>query len=118
MKKIVLVDDYADYAETLKEFIERFNDAQCVTFSNPIDALLYVLENKDTVDILLTDYEMPQMNGFSLASKLLEEKVNIRIILSSGHSKQTLEKICKQYDLENKIELTTKGDLEILMHLA
>lgn len=118
MKKIVLVDDYADYTETLKDFIERFNDAQCVTFSNPNDALLYVLENKEEVDILLTDYEMPQMNGFSLASKLLEEKLKIRIIVSSGHSKQTLDKICKHYDLENKIELTTKGDLEILMHLA
>jgi len=117
MKKIVLVDDYADFLDALKEFVEQCNDAQCITFLNPLDALEYISVNKD-VDILITDYKMPQMNGFVLAQKVIKEDVGTRIIISSGEDKQTLMKVCKQYDLDGKVEVTTKDNMEFMMHLV
>jgi len=117
MKKMVLVDDYLEFAENLKEFIERFNDAQCVTFSNPIHALSYISKNKN-IDIVITDYQMPQMNGLELAQRLIEQNLKIRIIVCSGEDKATLEKYCEKYNLDGKVEITTKGNMEFMKNLT
>lgn len=118
MKKIVIVDDYIDFVENLGEFIERFNDAKCVTFCSSSNALMYILNNKD-VDILITDYEMPGMNGFMLAHRLaVIEELKLRIIICSGHDKRTLEEIRRQCDLEDKIEVICKTDMEFFKNLS
>lgn len=117
MKKIVLVDDNADLLETFEEFIMVFNDAKCVTFLNPLDALAFISDNKD-IDILITDYQMPQMNGFELVQRLLENEVKIRMIISSAHDKQTLEMLRKKYNLEGKVEVAMKTDFEFMKHLS
>lgn len=116
MRKVVYVDDYQDFAKEMGEFVSRFNNAECVTFNNPLEALSYLLENQD-VDILITDYEMPQMNGFELAQKLIKEDCKVRIIVSSGHDVRTLENIRKQYGLDGKIEVNTKTNIEFLKKL-
>ncbi|MBR5227426.1 MAG: response regulator [Clostridia bacterium] len=117
MQKIVLVDDYKDWLIVLKEFIEGNNDAKCITFVNPLDALEYILKGND-VDIVITDYQMPQMNGFELSKKLVENSIKARIIVSSGYDTFTLANIRKQYGLEKMIEITTKGDMDFLINLC
>ena len=117
MKKIVLVDDYADWLTVLKETIEHFNDAKCVKFSNPIEALNYVRKHKN-VDIIITDYQMPQMDGFTLAKKILESYPNKRVIISSGHDKTTLGYLLKKHGLEGKAETICKDSLEFYKNLV
>lgn len=115
-KKIVLVDDYVDFAETLAEFIANSNDARCVTFSNPLDALSYI-SNQNDIDMLITDYEMPRMNGFELAKEVINLKPNIKIIVNSGHDKKSLEIVRSKYSLEDKVEVTAKSNMEYYKNL-
>ena len=73
MKKIVIVDDNEMLLKTLKEFVEKTNkDFECIVFSNPEEALKYVLEKKE-IHAVISDYEMPQMNGLTLAGRIIEE---------------------------------------------
>lgn len=116
MKRIVLVDDNETLIETLKDFIMLYNDANCVTFSNPLDALSYIPNND--VDILITDYQMPGMHGFELAQQLIKKNVTTRIILYSGYDEESLKNLQKKYGLEGKIEIAIKGDLEFVKHLV
>ena len=112
MKKVVLVDDYIDFVDCLGEFIERFNDVECIKFVSPSNALMYILNHKD-VDMLITDYEMPGMNGFMLAEKLVStHQLDIKIVVCSGHDIETLKEFSKFYDLENKVKLVCKCDMD------
>lgn len=117
MKNIVLVDDYVNYAEVLKDFIESSKNAECTAFSEPLKALEHV-KNDGNIDIVITDYEMPRMNGFELASKLLELFPALRIVVCSGHDKRTLESIRNKYNMEEKVEITSKGDMDFMLNLT
>ena len=117
MKKIVLVDDYESFLIVLKEFIEiNYENVECETFSKPLEALKYI-ESEKNVDLLITDYEMPKMNGFELASRVLSKFPNLKIIISSGHDKFTLDSVCEGYGLKGKVKLSDKGDLAFLKEL-
>ena len=110
--KIVVVDDNKQFVELEKEYIELHSKVDCVAFSNPCEAQEHILT--EGADILITDYEMPQMNGFTLAKQLVIRDVKTKIYIASGNSKDYLVPTCNQYDLEGKVEIIPKGDLDIL----
>ena len=118
MKNIVLVDDYKDFVKTVSEFIETTNNARCTGFTNPNEVVKYVIETTDNVDILITDYEMPQMNGLELAQKILMLNKGIRIIILSGYGKTELQNLCKKHGLSEKIEVRSNADTDFLKHLV
>jgi hypothetical protein len=48
------------------------------------------------IDVLLTDYKMPTMNGPDLAAMIAQERPGIRIVLMSGHSSGTVPEVMKR----------------------
>lgn len=46
-------------------------------------------QNKDFIDIIIVDIEMPDMNGRELIRKLKERLKDLKIIVLSGHDKST-----------------------------
>ena len=117
MKRILLVDDNLIFVETEKEFIEKFNDAECITFHDPLEASRYVLLKRD-IDIVITDYDMPNMNGFEFAKSILERFPDMRVIVSSGRDEEVLKEICKKYELEDKVEIICKSNIDFLTKLV
>lgn len=116
MKKIVLVDDYQDYVENLKVYIEFKTDAKCITFTDPVMALRYLTQNKD-IDILITDFEMPRFNGLEVARELIRKKLfNIRIIVNSSYTENELKQKVNQYNLTGKVKVVSKGNFEQLLN--
>ena len=103
MKKIVLVDDYLDFAKEIKNLIEWCNNIKCIAFSDPREALEYITSNPD-IDYVITDYEMPYMNGFELAQKILLKCPNIKIIR-------------EEYNLNGKVNVMEKTDIEFYTNL-
>jgi two-component system chemotaxis response regulator CheB len=84
MKKIrvLIVDDSALVRESLKEIINSFDIAEVIdTISNPINALkkLEIL----TPDVIITDIEMPEMNGLEFIEKALKIRKTPFIVCSS-----------------------------------
>lgn len=111
MKKIVLVDDCKDFLKTLAEFLESSKHFEIASFSNPEEALSYMLD-KDDIYSIITDYEMPKMNGFQLIKSILGKKPNMKIILMSGHDTSYIKKVASSYDVSlDKVYLLDKLDI-------
>lgn len=112
MKKVVVVDDNKMFLEILKDFVEGTNkDFKCMAFSNPEDALRYVLDEKD-VHAVVSDYEMPQMSGLTLAKKIIEALPATKVIVISGHDSNYLRKLALKAGIdENKIRLLCKSEI-------
>lgn len=98
MEKIIIVDDYASFADMAREYLEKATKKEVIAFHAPDKVLEYINNHKD-IDILISDYEMPKMNGFELAKKVLEKCSNIKIIIWSGHDKSTLNKVNEEYNI-------------------
>jgi len=112
MKKIVVVDDNKMFLEMLKEFVECTNkDFKCMAFLNPEDALRYVIDGKNIYTVI-SDYEMPQMNGLTLAQRIIESLPATKVIVMSGHDTNYLRKHALKAGIdESKIQLLCKSDI-------
>ena len=83
-KRILVVDDNSDTAFTLRTGLES-NDTtmQVYSYDNPVKALLAFKPN--FYDLLLTDVNMPLMDGFELCQRILEKDINIKVcFMTSG----------------------------------
>lgn len=84
-KTIVIVDDFQANIELINLILEPYGFS-ILQANNGIDALSLI--NKRTVDMIITDYHMPQMNGVELI-KTLKQKAEFRklpvFILSVEH---------------------------------
>lgn len=83
--KIIIIDDDVQVLESVKDALE-VRDMQIKTFSNPIEGLEYMKNN--TVDVLILDYYMPEMNGSEVVEKLREYNNNTIVILQTGYADQ------------------------------
>ena len=84
-KRILVVDDDADITLTFKSALEGCYDDkrfEVYTYNNPLEALS---EFKPYFyDLVLTDINLPGMNGFELSQKVIELDVNIRVCFISA----------------------------------
>lgn len=83
--KIIIIDDDIQVLESVKDALEVRN-MQIKTFYNPIEGLEYLKNN--TVDVLILDYYMPEMNGSEVVEKLREYNNNTIVILQTGYADQ------------------------------
>ena len=80
-KSIVLVDDELDIISVLSEFLEML-DHKIFQTDSANEAFKFCSENE--VDIVFTDLEMPEMDGYQLSTKITDLKKDIDIYLLSG----------------------------------
>lgn len=103
--KLFLVDDHKMIREGLKNFLTENDDFQIVAEAeNGIDCLNQ-LENIE-VDIVLTDLNMPEMDGLELTKAIKEKYVDLKIIAltmmgESQHIKQMLAEGAMGYLLKD-----------------
>lgn len=83
-RRILIADDNAINALLLKEYLNHMGFHNNHTVKNGEEAY-YVIRNND-IDLLITDYRMPKMNGAELIKKLREEgKDNFPIFLCTAY---------------------------------
>ena len=89
-KRLLIVDDDEDVTISFKAVLEDSNNSNDVnkkievyTSNNPVVALSEFKPN--FYDLLLVDINMPDMNGFELAEKILAIDINVKLcFMSSG----------------------------------
>lgn len=82
-KRILVVDDNSDIVFTLRIELESDPVMQVDSYDNPVNALLDFKPN--FYDLLLIDVNMPLMDGFQLAQKLLQKDLNVKVcFMTSG----------------------------------
>jgi CheY-like chemotaxis protein len=106
----MLADDEEMLSELLAELLE-LNGYNVVRVTSGKE-VLKVLTEEIKVDLLIIDYNMPEMNGIECITEIRKLKFDMPIILSSGSLKVDEIDIGK-YDIKSK--LTKPYDFETML---
>jgi DNA-binding NtrC family response regulator len=84
MKKIIcIVDDEEELVENLKIELEHLKpEWNILTFSEGMKAIQEIV--KGTVDLVVTDIAMPDMDGYELFWRIKDYDENIPVIMMTG----------------------------------
>ena len=86
---ILLVDD----EETVRRFGSRVLEKhgfQVLCAATGAEALSTAHGHDGTIDLLLTDVMMPEMNGCMLAERLLAQRPSLRVLFISGYAENVI----------------------------
>lgn len=88
-RQLLIVEDNPVQGKVMQYAFEKAGYT-CRSVATPAEALL--LLERYTPDIILSDYEMPDMDGFEFRMKLLQHPVwkNIPFVFLTAHSDETL----------------------------
>jgi len=106
---LVLVDDEQLVLSSLNSFLSLETDYKINTFLSAIEALDFI-ENND-IDLVLSDYLMPEMDGITFLSKVRKFKPEIpRIILTGYADKENAIKAINEVGIFQYIEKPWDND--------
>lgn len=124
-KKILLVDDEKDVLHTLAEGLRASDGAFEVLTAENGKKALEIFRNGHKVDLLVTDIEMPVMDGFELLAHVKKDFPAIPVIVITGlitpKIKEQLKTIGDHICIEKPIsfmELRRKIIDELRLHSA
>ncbi len=80
--KVLLVDDDPLFLELSKAFLEVFHDITSDTVDSAREALLKLEE--DSYDVVVSDYDMPFMDGITFLRTIRDKRIDIPFILFTG----------------------------------
>ncbi len=72
--RIAIADDSNFILNMVNDFLSKGGYQDIVSFHNGREALDYLLSNPNSIDVLISDIEMPQMDGLTLCKKIKENK--------------------------------------------
>lgn len=99
MSGIYIVDDEPIIRMGLREMIQekkQFNTIQ--TYADGMSALKAIIANPP--DIVLTDIQMPRMDGVELCRQIYERNIPTRVIILSGYNEFSYAQKCMSYGVK------------------
>jgi DNA-binding NtrC family response regulator len=81
---VMLVDDEEMIITSLKAFLQLETDFDIHAFTDPEEAARFVESNP--VDVAVSDYLMPKMNGIQLLGRVKEAQPEASRVLLTGHA--------------------------------
>ena len=89
--KIALIDDEKDYLELSEVLLQQKNkNFEITSFQSPNNFLEFVRNKKEeTFDVVISDYEMPNINGLELLTEL-RKKSKIPFIIVTGKGREEI----------------------------
>ncbi len=87
---VMVVDDEVSIGRFLKELLVD-RGCQVSVFHDPGAALAAFEADPDAIDLLITDQAMPGMTGMELATRFLDKRPHLPVILCSGFGKDVDE---------------------------
>jgi two-component system chemotaxis sensor kinase CheA len=81
--QIVLIDDETNILDLYQSFIpeDRFDMAK---FTDPEEAVNYIIENHSTIALVISDFKMPKLTGFDVRKKILDNDLDIPFAMVTG----------------------------------
>lgn len=110
MIKVLLVDDHRLIRDAIKTYLAKVDGIEVAgEASNGKEALIFLDKNRDSVNIMLVDINMPEMNGIELTREVSKSYPAIKVIaltmIKEGqHIKQMLQAGASGYLLKNSRE--------------
>lgn len=97
--KLLFVEDETDLVEIITDTLTKLN-ANFLSAKNGQEALDLIEENKD-IDIIVTDINMPVMNGLVMIKELKDRGFSIPIIIMSAHTETDYINKAKELGVDN-----------------
>jgi response regulator RpfG family c-di-GMP phosphodiesterase len=83
-KTVVIIDDEVDLTELFTNLLEETHNV--IAFNKPNDFIAYLTAHKDVpFDALISDFNMPQMNGLDMIKRCFEKGYHFPFILFSAY---------------------------------
>ena len=89
-ESILFVDDEKAMVDAIQPMIERLG-YKVTARTSSIEALEAFRANPDRFDLVITDFNMPNMTGMELAKELIKLRSDILIVLCTGYSEHINE---------------------------
>ena len=83
-ERILLVDDEPVIARVVSEQLRRLGYV-VTAVNDPEEALELVADDPEDFDLLLTDLQMPRMDGVELAARVAQIRPQLPVVLSTGN---------------------------------
>lgn len=128
--KIVCVDDSSLIRKSLKQVFEKVQINNVTLFKNGIEALEYILKCKQEaaekgedlsqyINLVITDIEMPKMDGLTLCKQVKSEIPTLPVIVLSSLITQQIIIKCKEVKANNWLAKNEMGQiLKIIQEIA
>ncbi len=88
--KILVIDDDPIFLEMLREFWEKKENCKIKTTKNPKKGLEMFESNN--YDVIVSDYQMPEINGLELLKKIREKDRETPFVLITGKGNEEVAK--------------------------
>lgn len=88
---VAIVDDDVSFLSVVKQFLDKIspNVYQITTIDSP-DEAFFTITSSPTFDVIISDFEMPKLNGLDLFTNLHESGIDIPFILFTGSRNEDL----------------------------
>jgi PAS domain S-box-containing protein len=91
-ERLLLLDDEVELARVMSRALERLG-YQVHSFSDPRGALTAFDRRPDTFDLVIADYEMPEVTGLDVARTMLRIRPDLPIVLWSGRFAADIDRV-------------------------
>lgn len=95
-KRILLVEDQEDVRVMMLKMLKRIG-YQAISAVSGRDGLEVVREDDGKYDLIITDYNMPEMTGLEMVNSVFEEYPDLPFIVLSGHAEKQLDREIERY---------------------
>ena len=89
--RIIIVDDHKIFGEGFCSLLESYNYRVLRVFNDVKLALNYI-NNKNKIDIVFSDINMPNMNGLDFLKQIKKLNSEIKVIMISMHTNKNIIK--------------------------
>jgi len=86
---VLVVDDEPSLLELVRRILQA-DGCHVLLASTSGDALTMAREYPGSIDVVLSDFDLPDRDGPSTAKQLVDERPAMRVVFMSGHSQDVL----------------------------
>lgn len=106
--KVLLVDDSVAITESMKVMLEESKAASIVYTAANAESALSQLAQRPEINLLITDFYLPDSNGFDLCCKVRQSGVKLPIIIITAAADDIVTQLRKDVDPLNNIMVFRK----------
>ena len=110
--KLFLVDDHKMFLQGIFSILNETPHFNIVGVANNGEEALTKIKPLNP-DIVITDIEMPKMDGLQLTNEIKQLNLDIKVIITSSHGKISMIEKAKNEDVEGYL-LKNTGKIELL----
>lgn len=100
--EILFVDDEPDLLELGRLYLRKEkNDLEIKTATSALEGLEMIQNGSGNVDAIVSDYDMPEMDGFEFCETLKENGSDVPFIVFTGSGKDGLDEEAQKVGVDS-----------------